>query len=174
MAEVRLIEIDRQLGERLQSDARGFETAYGCRLGDADAYVREVVEQALLLSGKTADDPWYHAYLAADCDSGQLTGMGGFKSESPAARDGVVEMAHLTFPLFERQGYGTALGRALLLQAASTAGVTRIVVHTRPEASPATRMLERLGMRLSAEPVEGGADSHQNIWRWESAVSRRE
>lgn len=168
MADVRLIEIDRELSDSLQSDVSGFEAVYGCRLGDVDSYVREVVDQGLLMSENSPEDPLCRIYLAADSETGQLIGMCGTKGAGAPEEDGVAEIAYMTFPVFERQGYGTALVRALLATAASSSSlIRRLIAHTLPQASAATRILEKVGMRL-AGPVPGAGSL--TVWRWESDI----
>ena len=80
----------------------------------------------------------------AHADAG-IVGTCAFKGEPDA--EGTVEIAYMTFPLFERRGHAAAMVRALLAIARG-GGATVVIAHTAPQESASGRVLRRNRRRL--------------------------
>ena len=113
-----------------------------------------------------ATEPWI-GYLALEQGGAGrvVVGSCGFKDQP---RDGVVEIAYLTFPEHEGRGIGRHMAAAVLDIAEAHRGVTEVRAHTLPEANASTRILERLGFHLVGavqDPDDG------EVWRWSRAAA---
>lgn len=162
MKSIRLIRINRTLGETLDKGYTHFESRYDVELGRAAELVRQVVEQTLAnVTGGSDETPW-GGYLAVDDDSRELIGTCAFKS--PPADDATVEIAYFTFPEYEGKGYATAMASKLIELASRAPGVRRIIARTLPEPNASTRVLEKVGMRFAGEVID---PEDGLVWEWE-------
>ncbi|MEM8782529.1 MAG: GNAT family N-acetyltransferase [Planctomycetota bacterium] len=113
-------------------------------------------------SDNASRDTW-GGYVAVDPDTRAVVGSCAFKG--PPTADGAVEIAYLTFPNFEGQGYATAMARRLVERAADHPAVRRVIAHTLPEPSASTRVLEKAGLRHVGEVTD---PDDGRVWRWET------
>lgn len=120
---------------------------------------REVLTQTLdLLARDPRPSPW-GSYLALE--AGAPVGICAFK----AAPDpqGVVEIAYMTFPAFERRGHASAMAGALT-RIAFEAGAPLVIAHTLPEENASGRALRRGGFAHTGETID---PEDGLVWRWE-------
>lgn len=122
--------------------------------------IQEVAAAQAALYEKTGAAPPWIGYLARDPDSGLIVGSCSFKDQP---HEGQVEIAYFTFPEHERQGYGLAMGSALVEIAFQDPTVTHVLGHTLPERNASTRIFSRLGFEF-AGPVSDPEDG--TVWRW--------
>lgn len=108
--------------------------------------------------------PWtsYVAYSGA----GQAVGACTFKSAPNERRE--VEVAYLTFPDFEGQGYGTAMAGLLLDVAAGSEEVDQIIAHTLREENASVKICRRLGFTIEGEVMD---PEDGLVWRWTKQVT---
>jgi len=164
MPEIKLIRITPQLCEAL-ARPREFEAKYTAILGDNAELINEVAASNDVHRDAVGAEARWGGYLAVDAASNAVVGTCAYKG----APDGqaTVEIAYFTFPSFEHQGFATAMARELERQVHEPGEVDRIVAHTLPEESPATRVLRRLNYNHAgeiADPEDGP------IWRWERVL----
>ncbi len=162
MKRVRLINIQDQVEQALNKSSEFFEVQYQVRLGETAELARDVVRQTTAMLVNTPREAPWGGYLAVDEDTTVVVGCCGFKN-GPTP-DGTLEVAYFSFPMFERQGYGTAMAAKLLAIAIPSPSVRRVIAHTLPEKNASTRILEKIGMRLVGE-VEDPEDGR--VWQWE-------
>ena len=162
MTEITLLPIDPSMAEALSLGPDVFRQHYGAALGDSAEAVRDVVAQTLSMPAATP--PW-GGYLAVQEESDLVIGTCAFTG-SPA-ENGVVEIAYFTFPEFERRGVASAMAGKLLEVAWERPEVSAVIAHTLPEENASTRILQRLGFRLSGEAMDPDAG---RVWRW--SISR--
>ena len=126
--------------------------------GDGEA-PRDVLTQTLdLLTADPRPDPW-GSYLAYDGQS--PVGICAFKSAPDEA--GVVEIAYMTFPAYERRGHATAMARALT-EIACAGGAQSVIAQTLPVENPSNRALRRNGYAFAGEAID---PEDGLVWRWE-------
>lgn len=107
-----------------------------------------------------AKEPWI-SYLAMDPLKGGLVGNCSFKGNPN--EDGEVEIAIVTFPQFEGQGYGGEMARRLIQIARDQHVVNRIVAYSLASSGAAIRLLERHGF----ERLDVVHESDQgDLWEW--------
>jgi RimJ/RimL family protein N-acetyltransferase len=109
--------------------------------------------------------PDWFGYLVVEGETRLLVGTCSLKGPPV---EGTVEIVYFTFPGFEGRGIGTEMARFLVERAGSLPEVARVVAHTAAEHSAATRILEKIGMRLAGEDREDGIPT----WRWETFPAR--
>ena len=127
--------------------------------GGDPAAGRELLAQTLaLLTAAPRPDPW-GCYLAYAGD--QAIGTCAFKAAPDPA--GMVEIAYMTFPAFERRGYATAMA-GLLFHIARAAGAPLVIAHTLPEENASTRALRRNSFVHAGETID---PEDGLVWRWE-------
>jgi RimJ/RimL family protein N-acetyltransferase len=128
--------------------------------GEVDA-ARALLKANLdLLSRVPRPDPW-GCYLA--WDDGRAVGACAFKSAPD--EQGVVEIAYMTFPAFERRGHAGNM-IAALTGIARTAGAPLVIAHTLPVDNASNSALRRNHYSFAGEvtdPEDG------LVWRWERA-----
>ena len=149
---------DRKVLRRLASEPEEFAAEYGVRLHEV---AQGVAEQSLAFM-KTfpyETPPEWFGYLVVEGETGQLVGTCSLKGPPV---DGAVEIAYFTFPGFEGRGIGTEMARFLVERAVTLQDVTLVTAHTAAEHNASTRILEKIGMRLTGEAVEDGVA----VWRW--------
>ena len=160
MKSIQLLPITPVLTDALRASS-AFERSYQVRLGPNADLIREVAEQNVAFMRTTGAPEEWGSYLAIDQSSRDVVGVCGYKG-SPDAEAGV-EIAYFTFPVFEKQGYGTASAAALVRQAMDSGRVRVIRAHTLPTPNASTRLLERLGFSnvgTVIDPEDGP------VWRW--------
>lgn len=141
------------------TDLDALATRLAPGFGGDPAAGREVIAQTLaLLTADPRPAPW-GAYLAHDGDG--VVGTCAFKTAPDGA--GVVEIAYMTFPAFERQGYATAMA-GTLFEVARDAGARLVIAHTLPEANASTRALARNSFVHVGETID---PEDGLVWRWE-------
>ena len=130
--------------------------------GGDPAGARETLEQTVdLLTRDPRPDPWGSYLAGAD---GATIGICAFKAAPDA--DGVVEIAYMTFPAFEGQGYATAMAEALVV-VAREGGAALAIAHTLPEENASSRALKRNGFGYAGEVMD---PEDGLVWRWEKAL----
>jgi RimJ/RimL family protein N-acetyltransferase len=126
--------------------------------GDAGGAREILVQTAEFLQGRPRPDPW-GSYLAFVGETAVATGA--FKSAPDAT--GAVEIAYMTFPAHEGNGYARAMVPTLYSLAIGH-GARLVVAHTLPEENASNRALRSGGFDFAGEvsdPEDGV------IWRWE-------
>jgi len=108
--------------------------------------------------------PWT-SYVALTPD-GIAVGACAFKSRPTKMKE--VEMAYLTFPEFEKRGYGTAMARRLFEIADASGEVERVVAQTLREENSSVHICRQLGFAFDGDVV----DSEDGlVWRWSKQTS---
>src|SRR3569833_2744714 len=102
-------------------------------------------------------------YWSIDLAADRTVGLCGFKA--PPA-DGRIEIAYLTFPLFEGRGYATRTIAELV--ALSWRDVPLVVAHTLPVANASNVALTRQGFVHVGETID---PEDGLVWRWEKSFS---
>lgn len=155
-----LIPLDARLAAAL---AVGNFAALGGRAANAADIADELCSVAEahrdLYSRTGAEAPWI-GYLAQDAGHQGVIGSCGFKDR---CREGLVEIAYVTFPAHRRRGYGTAMAASLLQIALAHDDVREVRAHTLPAENASTAILRRAGFALTG-PVHDPEDG--NVWRW--------
>ncbi len=138
-------------------DSLASELAEG--FGGDEAAAREMLEQTVqFLKAEPRPDPW-GSYLARD--GAKAVGTCAFKAAPDA--EGIVEIAYMTFPAFQRRGYATAM-IAELHDIAAGAGATLVCAHTLPEENASNAALRRNGFVHAGDVVD---PEDGPVWRWE-------
>jgi RimJ/RimL family protein N-acetyltransferase len=133
----------------LEGVAGGFNSAEG-----AVAELRSIFTQ---LEQVTRPPEWSQ-FWSHDIPSRRYVGLVGFKAPP---RDGEVEIAYFTFPLFEGQGFAT---RAIRLLVDHCRGAVKsVIAHTLPEESGSTSALNRCGFVLAGQVLD---PEDGPVWRW--------
>lgn len=101
------------------------------------------------------------SWWSIDPASNQTVGLSGFKA-SPA--DGSIEIAYLTFPLFEGRGYATRTIAELV--ALAWRDVPLVVAHTLPVANASNTALARQGFVHVGDMID---PEDGLVWRWEKS-----
>lgn len=145
------------IGADADVDALSAELAPG--FGGDPAGAREILVQTVqFLTREPRPDPW-GSYLGFAGETPVATGA--FKSAPDPA--GAVEIAYMTFPAHEGQGYARAMVPTLYALAIDH-GASLVVAHTLPEENASNRALRSSGFAFAGEvsdPEDG------LIWRWE-------
>jgi ribosomal-protein-alanine N-acetyltransferase len=138
------------------------ETLVPAFLGE-DSAAREVLTQTVdLLTRDPRPDPW-GSYLAYD--GGTPVGICAFKAAPDP--EGIVEIAYMNFPAFERRGHAAAMANALT-GIAFAAGAPLVIAHTLPRENASNRALRRIGFTHAGETI----DSEDGlVWRWERSCA---
>ena len=105
-------------------------------------------------------DPW-GCYLARDGEA--PVGSCAFKSAPDEL--GVVEIAYMTFPAFERRGHAGNMISALT-GIARTAGAPLVIAHTLPVDNASNSALRRNHYSFAGEATD---PEDGLVWRWERA-----
>ena len=113
------------------------------------------------LTREPRPDPWgsYIAYAGETA-----VALGAFKSAPDAT--GAVEIAYMTFPAHEGQGYARAMVPTLYAMAIEHAA-SLVIAHTLPEENASNRALRSSGFTFAGEvsdPEDGP------VWRWEKSL----
>ena len=117
-------------------------------------------ETRSFLQEANAREPWI-SYLAMDALRGGLVGNCSFKGNPND--EGEVEIAIVTFPQFEGQGYGGEMARRMIQMARDEGGVSRINAFTLASSGAAIRLMERQGFqRLDIVHESDKGD----LWEW--------
>ena len=162
MTSVQLLPITLALREALNTPDQ-FARRFDARLDGVAEMARQIADQSEAHRLTTGAPPEWSGHLAVDPTIRQVVGTGGYKS-APRP-DGGIEIAYFTFPPFERQGYGGAIARALVRQAAASGAVRVIHAHTLPERNASARILTRLGFTCTGTVIDDPADGP--VWHWE-------
>ena len=158
MGVLEFIPATRRVLRHLSSDPQDFAAEHGVRLHElSQSVARHSLEFMRTFSLETPPD-WF-GYLVVEGDSQQMAGTCSFKGPPI---DHALEIAFFTFPGFEGRGIGTAMARFLLDRASHLPGVTGAIAHTAQEYNAATRILEKLGMKLAGSAQEEG----DLVWLW--------
>jgi [ribosomal protein S5]-alanine N-acetyltransferase len=161
MTDVALIEIDRTLAQAIAMGHPAFEAHYDAGLGENLDLVREIVRQTLTLLAAVPRDPPWVGYLAIDELDRLVVGTCAVKTGP--SDDGCVEIAYLTFPSFQGQGFATAMAQKLITMALASPGVRSVIAHTLPQRNASTRVLEKVGMHCVGD-VDNPEDGR--VWQW--------
>ncbi len=161
MISVTLLNMDSSSLRLLIESGDEFERHYGISLGANRDLARELAKHTRDALRRNSGDPGWWGYFALDADTRIVVGSCGFKGSPDDAGD--VEIVYLTFPDCEGRGYATEMAKGLVDLAFSSGAVRRVLAHTVPEKSAATRVLEKAGFELLGEhhDVDDGMS-----WRW--------
>jgi [ribosomal protein S5]-alanine N-acetyltransferase len=135
--------------------ADAFSPGFG---GDREGALEILVQTVEFLSREPRPDPWgsYIGYAGETA-----VALGAFKSAPDAT--GTVEIAYMTFPAHEGQGYARAMVPTLYSMAIEH-GASLVVAHTLPEENASNRALRSSGFAFAgdvSDPEDG------LVWRWE-------
>ncbi len=141
------------------ADTEGLAAQLAPGFGGDPAGAREILVQTVdFLTREPRADPWgsYIGYAGETA-----VALGAFKS----APDGVgtVEIAYMTFPAHEGNGYARAMVPSLYGMAIEH-GASLVIAHTLPEENASNRALRSSGFAFAGEvsdPEDG------LVWRWE-------
>ncbi|QJD80516.1 GNAT family N-acetyltransferase [Spirosoma rhododendri] len=122
----------------------------------------DVYESYYPTSGFTP--PWIGYFIVRD---GTVVGSCAFTGQPV---DGRVELAYMTFPVYERQGIASFACQALLAIAHETDPSISVIAKTSPEPNASTRILERNGFRY-----DGIVQDHEigDAWLWVRTPNNR-
>ena len=126
--------------------------------GDSDGAREILVQTVEFLTREPRADPW-GSYLGHAGET--AVAMGAFKSAPDAT--GAVEIAYMTFPAHEGNGYARAMVPTLYWMAIEH-GASLVIAHTLPEENASNRALRSSGFAFAGEvndPEDG------LVWRWE-------
>ena len=110
-----------------------------------------------MLKREPRPEPW-GAYIAWQDE----TAVGTCAFKFPPDADRVVEIAYMTFPVFEGRGHATAMVAALT-EIAFRAGAEVAIAHTLPEENASNAALKRNGFGFDQEFVD---PEDGPVWRW--------
>jgi ribosomal-protein-alanine N-acetyltransferase len=161
MTDVALIPVDRTVAETIAMGHTAFEVHYDAHLGEYLDLVRDIVQQTLTMLAAVPREPPWGGYLAVGEADRQVVGTCAFKTAP--REDGSVEIAYVTFPRFEGQGFATAMAARLVAIALTAPVVRSVIAHTLPRPNASTRVLEKAGMHCVGE-VDDAEDGR--VWRW--------
>ena len=102
-------------------------------------------------------EPWISYYAK---ESELLVGAGAFKG---APKNGMVEIAYVTFEPYQQKGIGTKICQLLIEVALNTDPSVKITARTLPEKNYSTRILEKNGFKYAGivnDPEDG------DVWEW--------
>jgi RimJ/RimL family protein N-acetyltransferase len=146
----------------LASEPADFAEEYGVHLHEvAQTVAQHSLDFMRTFSLETSPD-WF-GHFAIEGESQRMAGVCSLKGPPDG---GIVEIAFFTFPGFEGRGIGTEMARFVLERAGKLPGVKLVTAHTAPEFNAATRILEKIGMKLAGEALEDGAP----VWLWEAGT----
>ena len=141
------------------ADVEGLAEQLAPGFGGDPAGAREILVQTVeFLAREPRPDPW-GSYIAYAGETAVATGA--FKSAPDET--GIVEIAYMTFPAHEGNGYARAMVPTLYAMAIEH-GASLVVAHTLPEENASNRALRSSGFAFAGEvsdPEDG------LIWRWE-------
>ena len=103
--------------------------------------------------------PWT-GYVAFSAD-GAAVGTCAFKG--PPTEEKEVEIAYLTFPEYEKRGYGLAMAHSLFDIAANSGEADWVVAQTLSEESASVRICRRLSFTFEGEVLD---PEDGLVWRW--------
>ena len=127
---------------------------------DGMSMLRDVMNQFAAVSRPAR----WGCYWSIDGVTGQAVGQSGFKA---APADDSVEIAYLTFPLFEGRGYaGLAIAELVAL---ALCDVATVVAHTLPEVNASNTALARQGFVRVGEMID---PEDGLVWCWERSRAR--
>jgi RimJ/RimL family protein N-acetyltransferase len=145
----------------IDADIEGLAAELAPGFGGDPGPAREFLVQTVeFLTREPRPDPWgsYVGYAGE-----AAVALGAFKSAPDEA--GAVEIAYMTFPACEGQGYARAMVPTLYAMAIEH-GALLVVAHTLPEENASNRALRSSGFAFVGEvndPEDG------LIWRWEKS-----
>lgn len=119
---------------------------------------RDALQWTLRWLSEPSNDPRWGFYWVVLRAPRTLIGVVGYKG---MPTDGSVEIGYGIVSEFQRRGHATEATRALVDQAFSTPGVTRVIAETLPGLVPSIGVLEKLGFSLI------GAGSEEGTIRYE-------
>jgi len=147
----------------LASEPEEFAEEFGVRLHEVAQGVAEHSLAFMRTFSLETPAEWF-GHFAIEGETQQMAGICTLKGPPSG---GEVEMAYFTFPGFEGRGIGTAMAQFVLERARKLPGVKVVMARTPPEHSPATRILEKIGMRWMGEELD---EEESAVWRWELPV----
>jgi ribosomal-protein-alanine N-acetyltransferase len=124
----------------------------------APALADAAAQTIAILTERPRPAPW-GCYLAWAGDT--VVGTGAFKAAPDA--EGTVEVAYMTFPPHEAQGYATAMIGALI-SVATAYGAAVMIAHTAPDWNASACALARNGF-VQADVFDDPDDGP--VWYWE-------
>jgi RimJ/RimL family protein N-acetyltransferase len=145
------------IGADADTEALAEQLAAG--FGGDPAAAREILVQTVeFLTRVPRPDPW-GSYIGYAGET--PVAFGAFKSAPEGS--GTVEIAYMTFPAHEGNGYARAMVPTLYSMAIEN-GAALVVAHTLPEENASNRALRSSGFDFAGEvsdPEDG------LVWRWE-------
>jgi RimJ/RimL family protein N-acetyltransferase len=155
---VGFIAIDRNCAALIAREPDEFDKVLNVDSADVRDPLKAVIKmmpQAMLDAGEWGN------FIAYDDETRRVVGSCGYKT--PPAPNGSIEIAYVTFPPYEGQGFATAMVGALVSYALDSIDVSEVIAHTLPEANASTKILEKCAFQRAGEandPEDGP------VWRW--------
>lgn len=151
--------------EALLSSTQAFKLITGFTVAEGFCPFEGALAASLKTMRKSSnrDRPWWTPRLLILNSAAEVIGLIGFKGPPS---DGTVELGYSVAPPYQNRGYATEALCAIAGHAIRFCHVQAIRAHTKPEANPSARVLEKSGFQKVAEavdPVDGP------VWRWERA-----
>jgi RimJ/RimL family protein N-acetyltransferase len=156
---IRLLAVNAPLVAAVREQPESLESRYGVELGPCRSLIESTL--ARFVATPDYDHPVWGHWLVVDDQSGWIVGACGFKAP-PLRR--TVEVTCVTFPPFERRGFGRATLQALVTMARNTGEVARLIAVTSPRGKQAIDVLRNAGFRQMGEMYD---DEDSCVWRWE-------
>ncbi|QDT68212.1 hypothetical protein MalM25_11300 [Planctomycetes bacterium MalM25] len=165
MKTIQLVRLDPAIEQAVHEDPGFFEAMVEEDWPKLAGVVQRHVGHTLTAEPVSIDELAWGGYFVVQAETREVLGTCAFKGEPDES--GAVEIAYLTFPEHEGQGYATAIASRLIALATESPAVRRVIAHTLPGKNASTRVLEKAGLAFTGEVVdpEDGA-----VWRWERAV----
>jgi ribosomal-protein-alanine N-acetyltransferase len=163
-AGVELLSLDQAEWRLLGDEPSVFADRRELLLGDQVGALREVAAATAAYLARAGGEARWGSFLAMDPGSRLVVGTCSYKG--PPDADGAVEIAYFTLPVYEGQGYATAMAALLTARAGASPPARTVRAHTLPERNASVRILEKLGfahLGKIVDPEDGP------VWRWERA-----
>jgi ribosomal-protein-alanine N-acetyltransferase len=110
-------------------------------------------------------DPWRLSWRVMEQSSG--TQVGGVSFKGPPDAEGMVEIAYMIEPEFQRRGYATEAAVALVQFAAASGQVRVVRAHTTSDHRASLRVLEKSGFKFVGDIID---PEDGPVCRWERQV----
>jgi RimJ/RimL family protein N-acetyltransferase len=155
---VGFIAIDRNCAALIAREPDEFDKVL--KVDSAD--VREPLKAAIDTTPEAMLDAGeWGSFIAYDDETRRVVGTCGYKT--PPAPNGSIEIAYVTFPPCEGQGFATAMVGALVSYALDSIDVSEVIAHTPPEANAAAHILEKCAFQRAGDAVD---PEDGPVWRW--------
>ncbi len=165
MKRVQLLRLQRAIEESLSNDANYLDAMVDANWSRVATIVHELVGRPLTAVPVSVDEIGWEGYFVLDADTRVIVGSCAFKGEP--TDDGTAEIAYLTYPEFEGQGYATSMAEKLLQLAKGCPTIKRVIANTLPEVNASTSVLKKVAMSFVGEVVdpEDGV-----VWQWQAKL----